>query len=121
MPYLSTEHAKRIRDNVKKAFPEFKFSIRKEHHSSIVVSILSGPIELITKDIYTNRYEQVNHYYIKEHYKDFPEIKDMLLKLYKIINEGNYTENVDGDYGAIPSFYVNIEIGKWNKPYEVIK
>ncbi len=120
MPYLSTEHAKRIRDNVKKTFPEFKFSIRKEHHSSIVVAILSGPIELITSDK-KNRHEQVNHYYIKDHYEDFPEVRDILLKLYDIVNEGNYTEVIDGDYGAVPHFYVNLEIGKWDKPYEVIK
>ena len=118
MPYISTESVKRIRETIKKEFPEFKFSITKHHHSSVHVHILSGPIEMITNTD-GHRYESVNQFYIAEHYKDFPEVRDILLKIYKIVNEGNYAEVWDGDYGAVPSFYVNIRIGDYDKPYEI--
>jgi len=118
MPYISPERVKEIRTKIKKEFPAYKFSIRGEHYSSVNVTILSGPIDLIT-DRAVNGYEQVNHFYIKDHYKDFPEIMKFLQKIYEIMNEGNYTEVVDGDYGAIPSFYCRITVGSWDKPYEV--
>jgi len=120
MPYISTERVSEIRKEIKKEFPEFKFSIRNRHHSTICVSILAGPIEMITTDN-LRRNERVNHYYIDKDYEDTPEVRDILQKIYKIMNKGNYTVCEDGDYGSIPSFYCDIEIGDWNKPYKVIK
>ena len=120
MPYITTERVKEIRTQIKKEFPKFKFSITKRHHSSVDVTILSGPIEMITKD-FKNRNDGVNHFYIKENYESTPEIRDVLLHIYAIMNEGNGTESQDGDYGRIPNFYTGISIGQWNKPYEVTK
>ena len=122
MPYISTERVSEIRKQIKKEFPKFKFSIRTRHHSSVYVTILSGPFEMITtEDPYNRRHESVNHFYIDEHYAEFPKVKAVLKRIYKIMNEGNYTEVYDGDYGAIPSFYCNIEIGSYEKPYKVIE
>lgn len=121
MPYMSKDRVKEIRQQIKKEFPEYKFSIRTRHHMAVEVSILSGPIEMIHDDPYNKRHEQVNHFYIKEHYEKYPEVRDVLLRLYKIMNEGNYTEVMDGDYGAVPSFYCHLSIGQWDRPYQVIE
>ena len=120
MPYISPERVKAIRNRIKKEFPEYKFSIRGEHYSSVNVTILSGPIDLIVGD-HGVRYghEQVNHFYIKDHYSKFPAVRDVLQKIYEIMNEGNYTEVMDGDYGAVPSFYCHISVGAYDRPYEV--
>jgi len=121
MPYIDSKRIKEIRNTIKAKYPEFKFSVTGENHTSININILSGPIQMITNEQNKSRgYEQVNHFYIKENYKDFPEIRNILLDIYNIANEGNYTEVVDGDYGIVPSFYVNISIGKWDKPYTII-
>lgn len=113
MSYKSfAEVVKEKREAVKKAFPDFKFSIRKDNNS-IYLSVLEAPIMLTNKD-----YEPVNHFYIQDHFKG--EAKEALLKIYQILNGRNYTVVEDGDYGAVPSFYVNMKIGDWDKPFKFI-
>lgn len=119
MPYIATDDVKVRREAIKKAFPRFKFSITREHHSSISVDILEAPFNMITNK--ENRpYEQVNHYYIAEHYKDYPQIKEVLEKIYHIMASGNHIIAEDADYGSIPAFYTNISIGRWDKPFKVV-
>jgi hypothetical protein len=115
MPFISTEEVSKKRAEIKKAFPNFKFSITKEHHSLIDVAIIEGPLDM---NLGSRDYESVKQYNIAENYSDRPEVRDMLLKLYSIVNEGNYTVTEDSDYGSIPKFYVELSIGKWNKPYK---
>ena len=116
MPYISTEDVRAKRNVLKKEFPEFKFSVRRSGGSSIHVDILEAPFNMLTEG---SNYEQVNQFYIAEHYKHFPKISRVLLRIYEILKEGNYIENEDGDYGSIPHFYVNISIGNWEKPFQV--
>jgi len=117
MPYISTEEVKEKRNLIKKTFPKFKISVTRQHGSSINVYVLAGPIDLIPDS--KKKYEQVNHYYIKEHYEDQPETRDFLLKLYDIVNSKNGLEVYDGDYGYVPNFYTHIAIGQWDRPYKV--
>ena len=116
MPYISAEEVKQKRSAIKKAFPGFKFSITREHHSSIKVNILEAPLNLLTNG---KTYEQINHYYIGEHYKDAPEIKEILLKVYEIMTEGRKIISKDADYGSIQNFYTNISIGRWDRPFNI--
>lgn len=114
MPFISKEEVKAKRDALKKEFPRVKFHVKWYHYSSICVNIMEAPFEI------TKEQENVNHYYIAEHYANSPEVRDFLLKVKEIINKGNYTASVDGDYGNIPSFYINIKFGEWDKPYKKI-
>ena len=119
MPYISKERVKEIREAIKAKYPDFKFSVTNENHSSVSVAIMSGPLKLL---IYgENGYVQVNQYWINDNYADNPEIRDFLLGVYEIMNDGNGIETDDGDYGKVPKFYTNISIGKYNKPYQVIE
>jgi len=119
MPHISSEDVKTRRNLIRKEFPRFKFSITRGHYSSINVDILEAPFNMLTnKDGRT--YEQVNHYYIGEHYKDFPQVKEVLEKIYSIMSSGNHIIAEDGDYGSIPAFYTNISIGTWEKPVKVV-
>ena len=121
MPYISTEEVKIKRNLIKKTFPEYKFSIRGRDYSSIDVVIKSGPIDLLEGSTREGGYDSVNHYYIKDHYEDRPEIQKFLLDLYAIMNKNNGEEVYDGDYGSVPNFYVSISIGDWENSYKVIK
>jgi hypothetical protein len=119
MPFISTEDVKAKREQLKKEFPKYKFSITKENYSSISISILSGPVDLLPNK--EKKYESVNQYYIDDNYKNNKFTRDLLNKIYDIANSKNYTVTEDADYGSVPKFYVNITIGKWNKPYLIIK
>jgi hypothetical protein len=114
MPYLSTDHAKQIRTAIRKTFPEYKISVSKDNNT-IRIKFKSGPIQLMNDS--SDGYETVNQFYIKEHYTGEPE--KVLSTVYNIANGGNYTEVVDGDYGAVPAWYVRITIGDWDEPYVV--
>lgn len=120
MPYISPKRVKEIRNVIKTKYPKFKFSITLNHYSSIHIDILSGPIQMIITEQRPGKgYEQVNQYYIADHYEKFPEVRDILLDIYNIANEGNGTEVIDGDYGRIPHYYINMAIGRWDKPYTI--
>lgn len=118
MPYIRTEEVAKKRAAVKAAFPDFKFSIRTRHNSTICVSILEAPFNMLADT--DNRKEDVNHYYIADHYEKNPKAKEVLLKIYSIINEGNRTITHDAEYGYIPQFYTDINIGEWDKPFKVV-
>ncbi len=117
MPYITKEQVKEKRNLLKKALPEYKLSVRCEHYSVIDVSIMSGPVDLLPND--TEKHKQVNHFHIDSNYKDLPETKRVLNIINDIAGNGNYIESVDGDYGSIPSFYVHINIGKWDREYVI--
>lgn len=113
--YVSKEKMKQVQTELKAAFPEFKFSIRKENYSCIDVDILSGPIKLTDKE---NGYEQVNHV-SPDSFEDKPEVYEFLSKVLDIINKGNYDKSdIMTDYFDV-GFYVRLSIGRWDKPYEI--
>lgn len=114
--YVSKEKMKEVQTELKETFPQYKFSIRKRHYSTICVSILSGPLTL-TKD--PRGHESVNGRYIKDHYKDNPEAAEFLQQVMNIVDKGNYN-NSDymTDYYDV-GYYVDLEIGQWDKPYVV--
>ena len=116
MAYISKEQVKVVRDKLR-SFDKYKFSVTRSHYSSINVAILSAPIEL-RNDI-TRDYEQVNKYYIDE--RDNKGSIDFLNSVNDIVNAGNYNNSdVQSDYFDV-GFYVNISIGKWDKPFQVIE
>lgn len=116
MPYITTEKVKEIRETIKKEFPEFKFSIRKEDYSSVNISVMSGP-ELFKDWSHTN----INQYHFERHYEDEPEVLEFLKKLFHVITcvHEQKTVYTCEDYGNWPNYYLNVSIGKWDKPYQV--
>lgn len=117
MPYISKEEVARKRNKLKKEFPNFKFSVTCKNHSKICVIILEAPFNMLSDN---DTYESVNQYYIQEHYKD-EQTRKTLQKIKDIINEGNGVLVEDGDYGTVPNFYIDINIGSFDKPFKVVK
>jgi len=49
------------------------------------------------------------------------EAKAFLTEVYEAMMEGNHNNSdIQSDYFDV-GWYVNIQVGKWNKPYELIK
>ena len=137
MPYISSTETKEIKKALKAHFPRYRFSVTKEHHTGVAVSILSGPIDFFEEvNLEATRfgasiwdaeglkrdrergYHQVNHFYIEDHW--LGEARDTLALIYRTITDTKPRKIIceDGDYGSIPNYYISINIGKWNKPYE---
>lgn len=107
MAYITAEEVKVIRNELKEAFPDFKFSVRKERHSAVIVTIVSGPLKFAN-----GNEEMINHYHLYQ-YKHEPILKAMLA----IINKKNYdNSDLQSDYFDV-GFYVTLQQGGWQCPY----
>jgi hypothetical protein len=115
MPYISKNESKEIKKRLQAKFPDFKFSVRIQHCTSLNVDILSGPLLLELG----RGYEQVNHYAIEKHYANTPYVRDFLLAVKDCIFgvKEVTSEHYDSDYGSISTFYLHISIGRWDKPF----
>jgi hypothetical protein len=117
MGYISTEDVAKKRQQLKEAFPDYKFSVRRENYSGITVTILEGSTQLLEEG---ENYENVNVYSIDRVYADRPQVKDVLEKIYSILDEGNKRRET-GDYGTQPDFYIYLYIGESDKkPYKYV-
>lgn len=117
MPYISSEDMKSIRDTLKKEFPGFKLSVRKIHHSTVSVTILRGNVDFNLGD---KKYQAVNPYHYQSHFEG--QALQVISQIFAIIKgTKEQTFHDDSDYGSIPSFYIDISIGSWDKPYELVK
>lgn len=88
---------------------KLKVTFSVVHHSTIVATIRSGTID------FGKNYQQVNHYYIDDHYTG--RAKEVL----NAIKRGLMAEHWDKSDSMTDYFhcayYVSINIGNWNSPY----
>ncbi len=106
MPYISTERVAEVRKQLKSTFPDVKFSVRRYHHSTIAVSVMKSSFT------WPEGTQNLNPFYLERY-----DHAEFLQQVHDIANAGNRIVSEDGDYGSIPKFYVDIEIGKWDKPH----
>lgn len=120
MPYIKPDEVKAIRNAIKNEFKNYKFSITTIDYSEVNVTILEADIDFNLNEC---GYEQVNHYWIENNYDNNPIARDFLLRIIEIIEtvKPNCIVDDNPDYGSIPNYYMSIHIGKWDKPYKLIK
>lgn len=113
MPYISTEQVAAIRTQLKKEFPNVVFSVTRQHHMKVNVAIMKCHIDFLAQSKITG----INEYHINDAYTE--EAKTMLKKVLDIMQGQDYNscEYESADYGEVPSYYVDLSIGKWDKPY----
>ena len=136
MAYISTEEVAAIRKQLKAEMPEYKFSVKKCHHSSVTVAFMKGPAweEFQTRDRYTGEmhddamddHEQLNHVWAENFYGE--KNAAIIKKVEKIIKtapvkaggrEWYDDSDSQSDYFDT-AFYMSIHIGAWDKPYQVV-
>jgi len=139
MAYISTDDVKHIRNTLKKELPQFKFSVVRDHHSSVSINLMKGPAfkDWEYNDRYTGEtkvgslndgeHHQINHHWLEDFYgKDNAKILgkiDKIAHTAPAMNGGKEWYNnsdIQSDYFDI-AYYVHIGVGKWNKPYEVVE
>lgn len=127
MAYMNQEKKKMIAPQVKNILKKYnaKGTLSVNNYSTLVLTISKSPFPMSEQWTYSDRYERVNNYWIKEHYKDEPEKCAMLQELKDAMNgAGSEIANHDRsdimtDYFDV-GWYIDIQFGSYKKPYEVI-
>lgn len=125
MAYISQEKKKALEPKIKEINKKYGIKARLgiRHHSSLVLNISSGKIDFIknynenTTDSQKEESIQVNQYYFKEHFSG--EARDYLREVIEVMNTDNYdNSDIQTDYFNV-GHYVDVNVGKWDKPYKV--
>lgn len=108
--------AANIRGYCKANFPLCKFSVTQDVYS-INIAIMEAPQSIMFDN---SEYSQINHYSIK----DSERLTDYGKKVLSGICNYATTFNYDDSDAMIDyfdtNFYLNIAVGKWNKPFRVV-
>jgi len=117
MAWITKEQVAEKRAAIKKAFPlkeGWKFSVRKQHSSSIAIDLMQFPKEYNFKGE-----DSVNQYWIDENAESHgwgeKEVA-VIKKMKEIAYDGHWDESdIQSDYFHC-AWYVNLGIGHWDKP-----
>jgi hypothetical protein len=133
MAWMSQEKKAEIARELKKVMPrDWKYSLSVRHHSTIVLTIQAAPVDLMA--IYNKRvaeswerrgdkhkpetYAQVNEYHLDGQFSG--ELLETFEKIKGALNVGNHDRSdLMTDYYDV-GWYVDINIGRWDKPFRVI-
>ena len=142
MAYVSQEKIAAIAPVVKAILKKYnvKGSLSVRNHSTLVLNLKSGSIDFIENFIKTdqnlphggkmtaeqiayireNKSVDVNPYWYQEHFTD--TAKKFLTEIFDAMKGPEYFDHSDAqtDYFHC-SHYVDVNIGKWNKPYTAAK
>jgi hypothetical protein len=112
MAYVSQEMKAKLAPTIKGILKRYgmKGSIAVRHHSTLVVNLKQGPIDFGGDRI------QVNTYWVHEHYEGVA--KKFLMELVDAMKGPDFFDESDAqtDYFHV-SHYIDINVGKWDKPY----
>jgi hypothetical protein len=125
MAYIRTDEVKEIRNTLKEEFgPDLKFGVKKESGGLAVrVTLKKGNVDF--SDIGDNGYAQINQYHLGnygDHRYLFEDIINVIKKAPgKADNGREWYDKSDAQYDHFDTaFYFNLEVGNWNKPYELV-
>jgi len=141
MAYFSQEDKKRVAPKIKAVLKKYglKGSIAVHNHSTLVVNIKEGKLDLCGIELKTRlarshqdpggflsrepempTYIQVNRYHASEWSRRVGE--EEAAKFYEELNEATMSadwfdkSDIQTDYFHT-AYYIDINVGKWNKPY----
>jgi len=120
MAFMSQETKKKLAPEIKKVLAQYgvKGSISVDNHSTLVVTLKSGEIDF-QQDSVKDFFYQVNTYWIDDHYVG--KARCFLNRLVAAMKGDIWFDKSDAmvDYFNT-AYYIDINIGRWNKEYEVI-
>jgi hypothetical protein len=117
MAYVSQQMKKELAPQIKSVLKKYgmKGTIAVDNHSTLVVNLREGVIDFDSdRDNF-----QVNHYWVKEHYAGVA--RDFLVELVDAMRGPKFYDNTDimTDYFDV-SHYININVGRFSKPYKLV-
>jgi hypothetical protein len=125
MAYMNQDKKKVIAAKLKPVLKKYgvKGSLSVRNHMSIVLNVKSGKIDFFSDygDVEDAKKFgiQVNPYWFQDHFTG--KAKEFLADAFDALKSAGYYNNSDAqiDYFDCAYFY-DINIGKWNKPYELV-
>ena len=137
MAYMNQERKAKIAQALKPVLAKYKVkgTLSVRNHSSIVLTLKSGNIDFIenyinsgssysngrmTQDqidyIRKNQTLDVNPYWFQEHFSG--DAKAFLTEAFRALKSADWYDESDAmtDYFNT-AYYVDVNVGKWNKPY----
>lgn len=129
MAHMNQEKKALIAAELKKSMPKgWKYSLRVRHHSTLVLTIASAPIDLIDEVTLLHQgrmpsgekptYLGINHNYLERAFKN-PAMVEIFDKIVDAMNTNNWDRSdVLSDYFDV-GHYINIQIGSWERPFTV--
>lgn len=120
MAYVSKEKKAELAPAIKAVLKKYgmKGTIAVRHHSTLVVNIKSGKLDL-AKD---EKYVQVNTYWADKWADEEGEkkIARFYRELFRAMRGAGWYDNSDPqtDYFNT-AWYIDVNVGQWNKPYEL--
>ena len=136
MAFMSQERKAQLAPAIKKICTKYGInaSLAFSNHSTLVLNIKQGPIDFIgnSNEVcarhprYNDRPMQpskdhisVNPYWYTEHFDG--KALDFLSEVMPAMNVGNHDRSdIQTDYFDV-GWYVDVNIGRWNKPYALVK
>lgn len=122
MAYVSQQMKAELAPTIKTILKKYgiKGSIAVQNHSTLVLNIKSGKIDFAKDSTSDNFNYQVNTYWVHEHYTG--KAKKFLAEVIAAMKGPKFFDNSDAmtDYFHV-SHYIDINLGKWNKPYVLEK
>lgn len=125
MAYIRTDEVAAIRGQLKAKFPQLKFSVRKQHHSSVIVTIKSGTVDF-SELLDEHGYAQTNQYWLSrmgKHQALFEKIYEVIKTAPASVPGGRaWFDESDSmtDYFHT-AFYYSISVGSWCDSYTCSK
>jgi len=130
MAYMNQERKTHIAPKVKEILKRYgiKGSLAVRDHMTLVLNISEGSIDFISNYADTmgasrhlghkpNGYLNVNCYHYRDHFSDVA--RKCLDEVYAAMMEGNWDKSqIEYDIHDV-GWYVDINIGRWNKPYRL--
>jgi hypothetical protein len=134
MAYMNQEKKAIIASKLKPVFKKYgvKGSLKVNNHSTIVLTVKSGKIDFIKNYNSTvgsqpggfrngsaaEKYLNINPYWYQEHFSG--KSKEFLTEALTALKGADWYDESDGSIDYFnTAYYVDIAIGKWNKPYIV--
>ena len=137
MAYMSQEKKVKIAPKIKAILAKYKVkgSLAVRNHMTLCLNLKSGSIDFIANSNTvcgnshyqvasgfkpsTSGYDQVNPYHFQDPYDG--KALAFMQEVFHAMNDGNHDRSdIQSDYFDV-GWYVDVNIGKWNKPYLLAK
>ena len=131
MAYVSQDRKKELAPAIKAVCKKYgvKATLAVRHHMTLVLNIKSGSIDFISNfnktvsdrpggfrdGFVAENYIDVNTHWYHEHFDG--KAKKFLSEVINAMNNGNHdNSDIQSDYFDV-GWYIDVNIGSWNKPY----